>query len=82
MAIKNTVSSNFDPRSSIVKSVFDSRLSVVIIVFLTFLCYCVDLFQLKQQTLVLNALIISVRIDRVINSFMPNVQVSNPESFV
>ena len=29
MAIENTVSSNFDPRSSIVKSVFDCRLSGV-----------------------------------------------------
>ena len=30
MAIKNTVSSDFDPRSSIVKSVFDCRLPGVI----------------------------------------------------
>ena len=30
LAIKNTVSSDFDPRSSIVKSVFDCRLSDVI----------------------------------------------------
>ena len=30
MAIENTVSSNFDPRSSIVNSVFDCRLSGVI----------------------------------------------------
>ena len=30
MAIKNTVSSYFDPRSSIVKGVFDCRLSGVV----------------------------------------------------
>ena len=31
MAIENTVSSDFDPLSSIVKSVFDCRLSGVVI---------------------------------------------------
>ena len=33
MAIENTVSSHFDPRLSIVKSIFDCRLSGVVMLF-------------------------------------------------
>ena len=36
MAIENTVSSDFYPRSSIVKSVFDCRLSAVVTMYLIY----------------------------------------------
>ena len=54
MAIKNTVASYFDPRLSIVKSVFDCRLSVVLwyrlVIYQGALC-CRTIFTLLTYSL-------------------------------
>ena len=51
MAIENTVSVDFDPRSSIVKSVFDCRLSGVVNLADTHLVYkCCNLLMCHKVT--------------------------------